>query len=225
MATVTTSHYKIFDYWRDKIIDADGHIVKSARDLQSGYEVVVEDADVPRCWGCGIQVVRDSKFDEWAKKQFIDDDYESNLKRMWDSKEVRSKFNRCHIVPGALGGEDTPSNLFLMCENCHVLSPDTKYPSMFFKWVLERRKKMIWGTWHPEYLFEKVDELLKRDYRITLMDLLSRINDLGGKEKIKDLSEFMHDRIGLHGSKLSESSAIIAVEQWLVSIYTDLLLE
>lgn len=225
MATVTTPHYKIFDYWRDKVVKSDGQVVTTNDDYGLWDKEVVEDAYYPRCWGCGAPVVRDSKIDDWVDKQCCDEDEETNLKRIWNSKETKSKLNRCHIIPGALGGADEPSNLFLMCSECHALSPDTKYPSMFFKWVVERRKQMLWGTWHPEYIAQRVGELLERDYGISLKVLLGKIHELGGDDKIGNLQEFMTDRIGTHGTKIAESSAMVAVEKWLMSIYLDLLLE
>ena len=225
MATVTTPHYKIYEYWRDKVIKSDGRVVGANDDCDITDEVVVEDAYIPRCWGCGLPVVRESKIDKWINDQCVEDDEESNLKRIWGSKETKSKLNRCHIIPGALGGTDEPSNLFLMCGDCHVLSPDTKYPSMFFKWVAERRKQMLWGTFHPNYLLQKAGELLERDYGISMMELLERIHEIHGDECLTNLQEFMQDRIGTHGNKISESSAIVAVEKWLVSIYTDLALK
>lgn len=225
MATVTTPHYKIFDYWRDKVIKSDGEIVSIKDNYEVNDEIVVDDDYFPRCWGCGAPIVRDSKIDEWIDKQCVSEDEEYNLKQIWNSKETRHKLNRCHIIPGALGGADIPSNLFLMCSDCHVLSPDTKYPAMFFKWVFDRRKQMLMGTWHPNYLLKKVSELMERDYGISIMDLLKRIHDLGGDKCLTDLKEFVKDRIGTHGNKLSESSAIVGVEKWLVSIYTNLALE
>ena len=227
MATVTTSHYKIFDYWRDQAIKSDGQVVT----LDTDYDLIIknividEDWYYPRCWGCGEPILRDSKIDNWIDKQCVDDDEESNLKRIWNSKETRSRLNRCHIIPGALGGADEPSNLFLMCSECHSLSPDTKYPSRFFKWVLERRKHMLFGTFHPNYILQQTDVLLKRDYGIGLTDLLKRIHELSGDNSLPNLREFMENRIGTHCTKITESSAIIAVEQWLVLHYTNLALK
>lgn len=42
---------------------------------------------------------------------------------------------RCHIVPHMLGGGVEPSNLMLLCEECHQGNPDTKHPDMFFNYV------------------------------------------------------------------------------------------
>ncbi len=41
---------------------------------------------------------------------------------------------RCHIIPHSLGGSDHPSNLLLMCESCHTVSPDTSNERYFWKW-------------------------------------------------------------------------------------------
>ena len=225
MAEVTTSHYKIYEYWQDKAITPKGEVI-NARDSHSLEEVyVVDDPYVPRCWGCGKPAVRDSHLDEWITKTCGDGDEETQLKRLWNCKETRHLVNRCHIVPGALGGEDKPSNLFLMCKECHLLSPDTIYPSAFFKWVVQRRKQMLWGHLHPNYALEQVDEMLQRDYGVNLIELLERIHVMGGDDKIKDVKYDITSKIGTHGSKVSDSTWIVGITKWLMSIYVDLLLE
>ena len=225
MAEVKTSHYNIFEYWTDKAITQKGEVI-NARDYKFLEDsLVVDDPYVPRCWGCGKPAVRDSHLDEWITKTCGDGDEETQLKNLWNSKETRHRLNRCHIVPGALGGEDKPSNLFLMCEECHRLSPDTIYPSAFFKWVAQRRKQMLWGQLHPNYVLEQVDKIIQQDYDITLMELFEKIHVLGGDEKLKDLPSFLGDRIGTHGAKVSESTWLVGVAKWLMSIYIDLILE
>lgn len=225
MANVTTSHYKIYDYWKDKAITPKGEVITTRDSHSLDDEYVVDDAYVPRCWGCGKAAVRDGHLDEWITKTCGDGDEGTQLKRLWNCKETRRLLNRCHIVPGALGGEDKPANLFLMCESCRIESPDTVYPSEFFKWVVSCRKRMLFGRLHPNYIFEKVDESLKQDYGVTLIELLEKIHILGGDDKLTDMTGFLMNRIGTHGAKVSDSTQIVATTKWLISIYVDLLLE
>ena len=49
------------------------------------------------------------------------------------------RLEKCHIVPHSLGGGNEPSNYYLLCCACHTESPDTSIPSIFFKWL--RNKK------------------------------------------------------------------------------------
>lgn len=47
----------------------------------------------------------------------------------------KSKLERCHIVPDALGGEDIPSNFVLLCGRCHREAPNVNDPSFIWIWL------------------------------------------------------------------------------------------
>jgi hypothetical protein len=225
MSQISTSHYQIFDYWRNKVIRSNGNIATLGDDSRKGDEPVVCDCYCPRCWGCGVAVVNDNQPDKWITVNSSNENEELNIRAIWDHKNTKAKLERCHIIPNLLNGTDTPSNLFLMCVECHQLSPDTIYPDMFFKWVLERRKKYIFGHWNPKYILNEAGKLLEQDCGMTLIEILEAIHILGGDVKIEEspLKEFMVGKIGSHGTKISESSAIIAMEKWLLSIYSNLI--
>ena len=53
----------------------------------------------------------------------------------WGCGKKDSKLERCHIIPHALGGEDTPSNYVLLCNMCHIESPDSTDPSHIWDWI------------------------------------------------------------------------------------------
>ena len=187
--------------------------------------MLVADYYCPRCWGCGATVIKDNRMEKCILDNCSNDEEELNIQKIWNHTDTKSKLERCHIIPNLFGGADTPANLFLMCAECHQLSPDTIYPDMFFKWVIERRKKYILGSWNPKYILDEVSKLLERDVGMTITELLETINKLGSTAKIEEspLKEFMQGKIGLHGTKMSESSAIIATEKWLISIYNSLI--
>lgn len=42
---------------------------------------------------------------------------------------------RCHIVPHALGGEDAPSNLVLLCGRCHLDNPNVADTEVMWDWI------------------------------------------------------------------------------------------
>lgn len=222
MAKVNTSHYNIFKYWQGKVIHPDGSISDAVVDGLADVDVV-PDSYVPRCWACGAPVVRDSKLDDWIDKVCAGENGEEGLRKIWNSKETRSKLNRCHIVPGMLGGEDAPSNLFLMCEECHTLSPDTIYPSVFFKWVVERHNQYLYGVLHPRYVFERVDKMLREEYNTSIVELSDKIYQMGGE--VIDLEEFMKNRVGFHASSISDSSWLSVIKMWMLCSYTDVALK
>lgn len=132
------SHYAIFDYWKDKCITKDGKV-----EIEIGYEghddrkantqnsiAVVCDWGEPECWACGREV-----------PGYDYDNIDQDLSKVWNNKNVVHFLNKAHIVPHALGGGENPENMFLLCEECHEDSPDTKYKDQFFKWVYKRNRQ------------------------------------------------------------------------------------
>lgn len=102
------SKARIFDHWKDRL-----HAV--------GVSI---DWGEPGCWACGFHygVKYDIKSSGASWSEIFDG---------WE----RIPLQRCHIVPGSLGGSDLPGNLFLMCRECHDLAPNTVIPEIFFEWV------------------------------------------------------------------------------------------
>lgn len=71
----------------------------------------IPDWGEPACWVCG-----------WA----------------WDGKYTKWNdipLERCHIIPRARGGPNTPDNLVLMCITCHDLAPDVICLRGFAQWA------------------------------------------------------------------------------------------
>ncbi len=115
---LNTSHSAIFDYWKDKAITKDGTVIFDDFYDKNSIPVVYDQGE-PCCWACK----------RFIKESLEIKDYEElanhNPRVLYDNPKVRSKYNRCHIIPHQAGGSDEPSNLFLLCEECHEESPDT----------------------------------------------------------------------------------------------------
>ncbi|MGT2932943.1 HNH endonuclease [Streptococcus catagoni] len=67
---------------------------------------------------------------------------ESNLSVDWSEASERcwrcahkTKLQRCHIIPHASGGEDSPSNLVLLCKRCHLENPNVTDPEIMWDWL------------------------------------------------------------------------------------------
>lgn len=129
------SLYDIFDYWKDKCITEDGEVkIECGYDGYDGHDInrsipVVYDWGEPECFACGY------------KPSLKDAEKYKDFKTLWNGVGRSGHLQRCHIVAKSLGGPDKADNLFCMCEICHISSPDTVYPEMFFRWVYERRQK------------------------------------------------------------------------------------
>jgi HNH endonuclease len=102
------SKAQIFSHWKDRFPDIG----------------IFVDWGEPSCWACGFHY--STKYDVRSS-----DAGWKKILNGWD----RVPLQRCHIVPRSLGGTDEPSNLFLMCRECHDLAPNTALPKIFFEWV------------------------------------------------------------------------------------------
>lgn len=103
-----TPKREILDYWKDRLWDVG----------------VFCDWGEPSCWGCGFHY--GARYDiKWSNASW------DEIYALWD----RVPLQRCHLKPRSLGGRDEPSNLFLMCRECHDLAPNSPYPDVFFRWV------------------------------------------------------------------------------------------
>ena len=132
------SHYEIFNYWKDKKITNNLDIIR-ASDEQNGI-LVVDDWGEPSCWGCGKLVkylYQYKQYDKWLEQE--------DFKKIWNYKEIKSKFNRCHILANQFGGSTDVNNMFLLCSHCHGESPDNTNSKIFFAWILNRRKDYEMG--------------------------------------------------------------------------------
>jgi 5-methylcytosine-specific restriction endonuclease McrA len=79
----------------------------------------------PSCFACG-----------WMA---TDPDLEPRIWQVWS----KASLQRCHLVPDALGGPDTPENLVLLCARCHAEAPDVADPEYMLSWISEHES---WGA-------------------------------------------------------------------------------
>jgi hypothetical protein len=66
-------------------------------------------------------------------------DEEPVLWSVWN----KTVLERCHLVPHALGGPDSPENLVLLCGRCHRDAPDVGSADHMLWWVGDRKP---WGA-------------------------------------------------------------------------------
>ena len=220
-ARKNVSHFSIFDYWKDKAILENGKVV-NIKDAMAGnikYQMIVYDWGEPSCWGCDKPIV--SKYEKERG-----DEVDSKL--TWNDPKVKSELQKCHIVPRAKGGEDTPSNLFLMCSKCHEQSPDTVNASSFFRWVYDQRTTHTMGFLSPKVICEKVQEMLaRRGVRVTLEEVSKVVyGDKGINPHINDeLNEYLKSQINTHWNSYTETTLLNGYVDWLIHKYVGKILE
>lgn len=209
-----TPHYKIFNYWRHKAILRSGRVVSVYGDeMQLNATPVVEDWGFPCCWACGRDAINDEKVDYFyeANKDLLEADY---YKKLYELKPVKSSLNRCHIQPKALGGVDEPENLFLMCAECHHLSPDTMNREAFFRWVYDRRERFWSGKLKPEEVIRLFDEELSRR---GLPSSGECIEAAGSAYAPSEAKEFLMKNVNSHMSRCQDNSMIIGLVDWFLN--------
>lgn len=111
-------------------------------------------------------------------------------------KSKIASLDKCHILPYALGGSNEPSNFFLMCGDCHDLSPDSAFPDIFFRWVRHRE------AYTNKYLQDILDVMQPYMSQLNDQQLNSVSNDL------LDTVASSFEYVGSHGGKISRSTVL-----------------
>ena len=182
--------YEIYNYWKDKAITKDFE-VKLWRECTDEDEAVkiVDSPDEIVCWACGILPYKTADTEK--------------IETLWNRDHL---LNRAHILAHSKGGEDAPSNLFLLCPNCHAESPDTTNPKNFYAWVYYRRRYENWTQIYEREL-EKAANIKKIDVEELMNRCCSLSMDIDTIEKMRMQ---MAEKCALHGVAVSMSSKMLS---------------
>lgn len=151
------SRKQIAEYWLGKYISKDFKIIDF---YEEGAELVITDPGEPECWACGMfnhKIYYNSNYDRLINTK--------NCMRIWNFPEVHY-LQKAHIKSRMLGGENIPSNYFLLCKECHQESPDFADNRYFYAYIryirknkykiFERReKKMMQAIYEIAYQMNK----------------------------------------------------------------------
>lgn len=69
-------------------------------------------------------------------------------KLCWRCAHQRN-LQRCHIIPRSLGGDESPSNLVLLCAQCHSEAPNVADPDFMWVWI-RAHATPYYGTYWQE---------------------------------------------------------------------------
>jgi len=86
----------------------------------------------PTCWAC--RNGWNGKYDVFGWTTL------EEAAKAWE----KAPLIRCHIVPESLGGPTNPSNMFLLCQDCHDRAPDTSSVDAFMKWAESQDYNKSW---------------------------------------------------------------------------------
>ena len=88
-------------------------------------------------------------------------DWSDALEHCWNCGNTTKRAERCHIIPHALGGEDTPSNYVLLCKDCHEDAPDITDPDAMWNWI--KSNKNPWGMYDTYNAFKALQLFEQRN--------------------------------------------------------------
>jgi hypothetical protein len=155
------SKSRIVEYWRsgDRLYEELGILV---------------DWGEPQCWACG----------QWWWGRYDMDD-STPIPRRWE----RPPLQRCHVIPRSLGGSDEPSNLVLMCSECHDLSPDVSDRGFFVRWMQAQ-------CWYQREVYKIREAIRSFGHDPDDTHLLEKLAVLPRSDAFRTWAS---PRIGLHG--------------------------
>tara|TARA_B100001113_G_C20765968_1_gene473057 strand:+ start:42 stop:521 length:480 start_codon:yes stop_codon:yes gene_type:complete len=96
---------------------------------------------------------------EWGKKNIDECGYGVDMNEMntrcWRCGYERET-ERCHVIPHSLGGEDTPSNFRLLCNECHHEAPNVNDPEEMDNWIRRTNVGEYDTFWEIREIFDDV---------------------------------------------------------------------
>ena len=213
MSTVTTKHIDIFEYWKGKVINRRGDVRQKRDDLREpDWIPVVNDWSEPSCWACGKPIDTGKEADDPEK--------------IWGFRKVRERLNRCHIVPDSCGGFDQPDNLFLLCSQCHVVSPDTTNRAAFLRWVFRERKVKDIGWPRLDLFMEQLRTEVNDRGGLSLdqmMERLTNCNEFSDQFAYDKFYKWAEHRSTTHCTRLSESTMVVLWADYIEYVYNQLI--
>ena len=107
---------------------------------------------------------------------------------------------RCHIIPDSLGGEDSPSNIVLLCKRCHIDGPNVTDPEIMWDWIKAYSVPFyntfwgILGAKEYEFVYKKSVAQEIKD----ILDLAGVRYDETVEKNIKDIQYEVMANAGIH---------------------------
>jgi 5-methylcytosine-specific restriction endonuclease McrA len=161
---------KVFDYWMntDKGQKRVNSIIQKTGVSPS---FICADHDFPECFACGSPMQSFSTRKDGMK--------------YWRDLWNKTKLEVAHIIPHSRGGESIPSNLVLLCRDCHRDNPDSLNETFFWKWLCNR------PSWTTRRLQAMQEVPLSKDQMNNLMQTLGSIEDI--EERFKQIGDLVEE--------------------------------
>lgn len=125
---------QVVKYWANKYLSKNLEVIDYS---EEGAIPIIEDLKMPCCWACGCK-----NYKIYENKEYYPKLLKEQYKNLWDLSES-SFLQKAHIVPRQFQEKDVPSNLFLLCKQCHNESPDYIDTKYFFAYIRYMREHVL----------------------------------------------------------------------------------
>ena len=138
--------------------------------------------------------------------------------RCWRCANVEKSIERCHIKARQFGGSDDPSNLILLCFECHQKAPDMKNDTeAIWAWI-KATKKPFYNTSLGYEAFNEFKSIYGYEIVSEESPIIKKLNNSKPFKRqlnkfIKDLHKITKEECGVHFNQISPSSLAIALKK------------
>lgn len=122
------------------------------------------------------------------------------LPRCWACLKIKSRLQRCHIVPDYSGGSPKAENLILMCYKCHLDSPTMDHPDAIWVWMNEL---ILWRDEIHFYLEKFISQSRLSEQGIE--EVVSKVDERAYPSAIGISARAMYSIWVIRGLELEES--------------------
>ena len=147
------------------------------------------DLGEPNCWGCGLPSRTAYSYfprgTDAATGRLNPPLTRAECVYAWK----RARLQRCHLVPRSLGGSDDPSNVVMLCVECHDLAPDLANRETMLDWMA----KQDWLTRSSAKFKAAWESIIGQD--------TCDVGQFGADYSSDAFWEWNQDRIGIHFSQ------------------------
>lgn len=128
---------------------------------------------------------------EWGQKNIGEVGYGCDAADMsthcWRCGYKDQGTERCHVIPHALGGEDTPSNFRLLCHQCHKEAPNVNDYNEMDNWIRRTCVPAYNTFWQIREIANEVIDKTTRHWGINKLN--ESTQDWAAKTLVEEVSK------------------------------------
>jgi len=168
---------------------------------REGVRRIIPRSQVRKAWQDNLDHAKEVGFCSYVIEAIADDS--DDVRLCWCCGATGYQ-EVAHIIPHALGGRYVPANLFLLCAECHLASPDCLDPREFIRYINENSGKFS----------ELLASVLKKVIDEVTVSLISEPEMVEGFGERFDLAiKEMAKKISFHGTYCSASTRMARISR------------